>query len=387
MWIDTLSSRPDIYASLEAYWLKSAELEKLFNTAFDKYAKSISIADRQKAVEQMMKELILSAKKLDIYRERRNFYMDSEGKLEAQFWKDERAKNAFLLKEIVENMIDTEFIPWIALLERASRPRTGLGRFLYDSELFVPFQKEITRLDSEYGLSVWWEILAIQNAWWNIADESNRKKIYEWIVAKLKPAWSPWILQMLKHGNWKAMSWTRWYTDVQIGAPNDPRSDVVEIIQMYEAEIENFIRKNGELYKMRVEFQKKWTLPSETRYFGNVIPALDPRKANVEWKLNTVHYLLFKWFGWQGIENAIVWMSETGKPLSWTDRLMSAWEWLIDVFMWSKLMPNSWKFDAFGNSVEAVLKTSNALEKAQILAFLTRIFGAKSPLIKKLASI
>lgn len=55
--------------------------------------------------------------------------------------------------------------------------------------------------------------------------------------------------------------------------------------------------------------------------------------------------------------------------------------------MWSKLMPNSWKFDAFGNSVEAVLKTSNALEKAQILAFLTRIFGAKSPLIKKLASI
>ena len=191
---------------------------------------------------------------------------------------------------------------------------------------------------------------------------------------------------MLKNGNWRNMVSSRGFTDVHIGAANDPNSDVADIIKWYEKEISQFTSKNGELYKNRIEFEKQWTLPKETIFFKNIIPTSEI-PSYVHGKLNSIHYLLFKYSWGQDIEDGITGITQEWKNLEWLDRITNIWSWLLAAFSWSQTVPKSFQFDAFWRSAEALMKAANAWEKIQILAFLSKLFWVKHPIVKKLSLI
>lgn len=384
--LDTLASRPDIYASLEAYWLSAREFESLVTPVFDTLAPTLSKGDRQKALQIFMTDITESAKKLQIFRERRHFYMDSEGDLTRQFGSDEKAKNVFLLRELVQNNIESSLKPSLALLNRSMQPRIQAGKYLYDAELLPPFRREVQALDLSYGLDIWKQIERLQAEGRNIGDQAVRIEIYRSIIEKLNPKGKPWMLQMLKNGNWKNMASTRGFTDVHIGAPNDPNSDVADIIKSYEKEISHFTSQNGELYKNRIEFEKQSTLPTETRFFQDLIP--NPQiPSYIHGVMNSIHYLIFNLVWWQDIEDSLAGITKEWKNIAWLDRITNLWKWVLTALGWSQMVPRSLQFDIFWRSAEALMKAASAWEKVQILALLGKIFWIKHPIVQKLSLI
>ena len=380
MSLDTLSSRTNIYASLEAYWLNAREMELLVTPVFDTLIPTLSQWERLKAMQSFMQDIVESAKKLQTFRERRNLYMDSEWQLTSQFGNDEKAKNEFLLKELVTNNIEISLKPSLVLLNRSLKSRMLLGKFFYDAELLPPFRAEVQKMDLGYWLDTWKRIEKAQMAGQNIWDESVRLRIYRSIVEKLNPKGKPWILQMLDHGNWKNMSPVKWYTDVHIGAPNDPKSDVVEILQMYETQISRFTSQNGELYKNKLAFEKKGTLPTETRFFQEII--LPPQTPSyIHGVVNAIHYHLFNLTGGQDIEDSLAGITHEWKNLWGIDRLTHITNGVISALGWSMIAPKSLQFDAFWRAAEALMKVADIWEKVQILALLSKVLWLKHPLV------
>ncbi len=384
--LDTPSSHVNIYASLEAYWLNAREMELLVNPVFDTLAPTLSQWERLKAMQSFMQDTVESAKKLQTFRERRNLYMDSEWQLTTQFGNDEKAKNTFLLKELVTNNIEISLKPSLALLNRSLKPRLLLGKFFYDTELLPPFRAEVQKMDLGYGLDTWKRIEDAQMTGQNIWDESVRLSIYRSIVEKLNPKGKPWILQMLAHGNWKNMSPVKGYTDVHIGAPNDPRSDVVEILQMYETHISRFTAQNGELYKNKLAFEKKGTLPTETRFFQEIMP-LPQTPPYIHGVVNAIHYHLFNLTGGQAIEDSLAGMTHEWKNLWGLDRLTHITTGVMSALGLSMIAPKSLQFDAFWRAAEVLMKVADVWEKVQILALLSKVFWSKHPLVNKLSLI
>ena len=390
MFSESSSSVDNQYASFEAYWLKGEFVKGKLNPVFEKYGEWISDWVRKSILASFLAEILPALEKVDTYRQRRNLYMASEDALTEQFWKDEAAKITFLKKEILENNAMLLLPRAIALAKRANEPKIELWKFYFDASLFPNFKATIQILDIESGLNNWGKITDMASKWINIGDKMNRKSIYTDIIESLNPKWKPWILQMLKNGNWENTKDVDGYTTVT--RSDGSKIGIFQLLQDYERNISTFMAKNGELYKIRSELASKKKLPTDTLFFQNILPEIDFSPPNhVKWALNEFHYYAFMIFWGELLEDAIHGIGRDGRSFDASERLSRLWLWALNLFwttkLWSSIVPDKFKLDALWIIAEKCMSVGNALEKAQILALLSRIFWARHPLLKKLANI